>query len=97
MTILAWPVARLLRHSEIRPVVAWPANVLAALLFALVHVQQLTRFVTPSPTAIAFVLLGNLIVSVVCGWLYWRRSLVAAILAHFAVDLVIHALPAIGS
>jgi len=97
MTILAWSVARLLGHSEIRPIVAWPANVLAALAFGLIHLPQLAQFGAATPTAIAGTLLGNGIVGVVCGWLYWRRSLVAAILAHFAVDLILHVLPAIGT
>ena len=97
MTILAWPVARLLGHSETRPMVAWPANVVAALAFGLIHLPQLAQFGTPAPTAIAVVVLGNGLVGVVCGWLYWRRSLVAAILAHFAVDVVLHVLPALGT
>lgn len=29
------------------------------------------------------------------GWLFWKRGLVAAILAHFAVDTVLHVLPAL--
>ena len=97
MTILAWAVARLLGHSEIRPMVAWPANLLAALAFGLIHLPQLAQFGAATPVAIAGTLLGNGIVGVVEGWLYWRRSLVAAILAHFAVDLILHVLPAIGA
>ncbi len=95
MTILAWPVARLLGHSEIPPIVAWPANVLTALAFGLIHLPQLAQFGAATPTAIAGTLLGNGIGGVVFGWLYWRRSLVAAILAHFAADLILHVLPAI--
>jgi membrane protease YdiL (CAAX protease family) len=96
MTILAWAGARLLGHSEIWPMVAWPANVLAALAFGLIHLPQLAQFGAATPIAIAGTLLGNGIVGVFCGWLYWRRSLVAAILAHFAVDLILHVLPALA-
>ena len=78
--------------------VAWPANVLAALAFGLLHLQHLAQLGAATPTSIAVTLLLNGIVGVVCGWLYWRRSLVAAILAHFAVDLILHVVsPAIGS
>ncbi len=76
--------------------VAWPANVLAALVFGLMHLPQLGRIAAPTPTAIAAVLLGNGIVGVAFGWLYWRRSLVAAILAHFAADVMLHVMPAMG-
>ncbi len=77
--------------------VAWPANVLAALAFGLIHLPQLAQFGAATPVAIAGTMLGNGIVGVFCGWLYWRRSLVAAILAHFAVDLILHVLPAMGA
>lgn len=53
MTILAWPVAWLLGHSEIRPIVARPADVLAVLAFWLVHLPSLTRFDIPTLTSIA--------------------------------------------
>ena len=97
MTIIAWAVARLLGHPEIRPTLAWSANVLAALAFGLIHLPQLAQSGAATLNAIAGTLLGNGIVGVVCGWLYWRRSLVAAILAHFAVDLILHVLPALGT
>lgn len=59
------------------------------------HLPQLAQFGTPTLPAITLTLLGNGIVGVVCGWLYWRRSLVAAILAHFTVDVILHVLPAL--
>jgi membrane protease YdiL (CAAX protease family) len=95
MTLLVWSVARLLGHSETRPMVIWSANIFAALVFGLIHLPQLAQFDAATPNAIAATLLGNGIVGVVCGWLYWRRSLIAAILAHFAVDLILHVLTAI--
>ena len=97
MTILAWTAARVLGHSALRPWVAWSANVLAALAFGLIHLPQLAQFGADTPIAIAGTLVGNGIVGVVCGWLYWRRGLVAAIFAHFAVDLILHVLPALAS
>ena len=96
MTLLAWPVARLLGHSEIRPIVGWPAIAVAASAFGLIHLPQLAQFGAATPVSVAATLLGNGIVGVACGWLYWRRSLLAAMLAHFAVDLVLHVLTAIA-
>lgn len=95
MTTLAWLGARLLGHSTIRPMVAWPAIVAAALVFGLIHLPQLAQYGAATSSAIAATLLGNGIVGILCGWLYWRRSLVAAMLAHLAVDLVLHVLTAI--
>lgn len=38
---------------------------------------------------------GNTLVGIVCGWLFWQRGLIAAIVAHFSIDFVLHVLPAI--
>ena len=40
-------------------------------------------------------MLGNMLVAMAFGWLYWRRSLIAAIVAHFAVDVMLHVVPAL--
>lgn len=91
------PSSRRSDTAERWPGCSWSANVLAALAFGLIHLPQLAQFGAATPTAIAGTLLGNGIGGVVCGWLCWRRSLVAAILAHFAVYLVLHVLPALGT
>jgi len=38
---------------------------------------------------------GNTLVRIVCGWLFWHRCLIAAIVAHFSIDFLLHVLPAI--
>jgi membrane protease YdiL (CAAX protease family) len=35
-------------------------------------------------------------VGVLYGWCYWRRGLLAAMVAHFSADIVLHALPALA-
>ena len=35
-------------------------------------------------------LLLNGIGGIVFGWLYWKRGLLAAMLAHFSADIVLH-------
>ena len=95
MTILAWLFVRILGHSELRPPVAWVSIIIAALAFGVMHLPQLAAADAATPIGIIATIFGNTLVGMVCGWLYWRRSLIAAILAHFAVDLVLHVLPAL--
>ena len=45
-------------------------------------------------TPIGGTILGNTAVGILYGWCYWKRSLVSAMVAHFAVDIMIHVLPA---
>jgi hypothetical protein len=61
----------------------WTGNALAALIFAAGHIPLLIM-VMPSPPVwmIGAVLIGNIIPGLIFGWLFWRRGLEAAMLAH---------------
>jgi hypothetical protein len=71
--------------------VAWIAIVVAAVLFGVGDLLALAQAVTLTPALVARTLLLNGIAGVVFGWLYWRRSLEAAMIAHasFHVPLVV--------
>lgn len=97
MTILLWLITRALGHSDIRPTVAWPVIILAGIGFGLAHLPQLISHGAGSPFAIGGTIIGNTLVGALYGWCYWRRSLIAAMMAHFSVDLVIHVFPAFFS
>jgi hypothetical protein len=93
MTTLAWLIMRTLGQPVLGPKVAWTAIVTAALGFGAIHLPQLAAAGAATTIGIAATMLGNTLVGIVCGWLFWRRGLVAAILAHFSIDVVLHVLP----
>ncbi len=68
----------------------WVANSLAALCFGLGHIPSQLNIGPLTPTVWAFTLLLNGICGLVFGWLYWRKGLEAAMLAHFTTDIVLH-------
>jgi hypothetical protein len=92
MTIVAWLGWKLLGGDALRGGIAWPANAVAALAFGALHLPQAAAFGALTPAVVAFVLVGNGCAGMVFGWLYWRHGLIAAMLAHFATDLVLHVL-----
>ena len=95
MTIFAWLISRVLGQSKLRPQVAWTAIVLAAVAFGAIHLPQLAGAGAATSIGVTATMLGNTLVGIVCGWLYWQRSLIAAILAHLSIDIVLHVLPAL--
>lgn len=97
MTILAWIFLRLLGRHKVAQVVGWSAVFVSAFAFAAMHLPQLASYGAANSVGIAATMLGNTLVGVLLGYLYWRRSLIAAMLAHFAVDLALHVLPALGA
>lgn len=70
----------------------WITNLFVALLFGLGHLPAAFHLGATSSFDVFRVLLLNGIAGIAFGWLYWSRSLFAAMLAHFTADLIIHAL-----
>ena len=92
MTIFVFLGTRLLRQGE-RPAawVVWTAMVLATLLFGAAHLPQTAALAGSLPASlVAFVLLANGLGGVVFGWLYWKRGIVAAVVAHFSADIILY-------
>jgi membrane protease YdiL (CAAX protease family) len=74
-----------------QPGVVWAAIVVAAVLFGLGHLPALAQSVDLTLVLVARTVLLNAVAGVFFGWLYWRRSLEAAMVAHasFHVPLVV--------
>jgi membrane protease YdiL (CAAX protease family) len=92
MTLLVWLCRRLVARTDAppRPWMAWTGVIGAAILFGLAHLPA-TAAVWPLTTlVVARTLLLNGAGGIVFGWLYWRRGLEHAMLAHFAADIVLH-------
>ena len=96
MTLLVWAVTRLAGKRKPSGVAVWSVIIIAAFGFGLAHVPQMVAFGAASPVAVASTVLGNVSVGVLYGWCYWRRGLLAAMIAHFSADIVLHVLPALA-
>lgn len=60
----------------------WSSIAVTALIFGALHMPALATYVEPDATHVVRVLLLNGVAGVLYGWLFWRRSLEAAMLAH---------------
>ena len=96
MTFLAWLGMIIGRKKSGNSTVIWSSNVLAALVFGAIHLPQAAMLIGLTPGLVAFVFIGNGLPGIVFGWLFWRRGLVPAMVAHFMLDIVLKViLPAI--
>jgi membrane protease YdiL (CAAX protease family) len=68
----------------------WVTNCVAALFFGLGHIFNAFAGVPLTPVVWAYALVLNGVCGLVFGWLYWRKGLEAAMVAHFLVDIVLH-------
>ncbi len=97
MSLLAWLGKFVSKTSEGKPTTAvfWIANIIAAVLFGLGHLPTTSLLVSLTPLVVTRAIILNGLIGIVCGWLYWRRGLESAMVAHFSADLVLHVLLAL--
>ncbi|WP_144799219.1 CPBP family intramembrane glutamic endopeptidase [Halorubrum depositum] len=72
--------------------VMWAAIAVSAVAFGVGHLPALAQSVGLTPALVARTILLNAIAGLVFGWLYWRRSLEAAMVAHAAFHVPLVAL-----
>ena len=97
MSLLVWIGCKLTRTATPGPGVAWTANILAAVLFGAGHLPATAALFPLTTVVVVRALVLNGLVGVAAGWLYWRRGILLAIVAHFSADIVLHVLlPLLG-
>ncbi|WP_282040966.1 CPBP family intramembrane glutamic endopeptidase [Winogradskyella flava] len=63
---------------------------ISAFLFALAHFPSLYAIESePSAALLAFVIIGNMIAGIFFGWLYWKKSLTASMIAHMFFHITV--------
>lgn len=97
MSLLAWLGSFINKTAEGKPtsIIFWIANVLAAVLFGLGHLPATSMLVPLTSLVVARAVVLNGVIGIVCGWLYWKRGLESAMIAHFSADIVLHVLLAL--
>jgi membrane protease YdiL (CAAX protease family) len=87
LTLLAWLLALLFGGAT--PAGMWAAILVSGVLFGIGHLPSYRLagcLVTPLLLGLMIVL--NLWATVICGWLFWRYGLLAAMIAHMLYHLV---------
>jgi len=92
LSLLAWLLSKLLHQGNRSPsaVVFWTANLIVAIIFGLGHLPSASLIMPITPVVVVAALLLNGIAALVFGYLYWKRGLEAAMVAHFSADIILH-------
>ncbi len=64
--------------------------IIASVIFGAAHLAAVFASGLASPGFIIRTLILNFVPGMVFGWLYWKRSFLSAVVAHFAADIVVH-------
>lgn len=91
MTLAVWLGWRLLGRSTPGPTdrVVWGGVVVAALVFGVGHLPSVASVAPLTPPVVVRTVLLNGLPGLGFGWLYWRRSLESAMVAHASFHVVL--------
>ena len=89
VTTLVWLMWRFSKSKNEKPTssTVWIAILIASIVFGLGHLPATAVLTTITPLIVFRAVLLNGIGGVVFGWLYWKKGLESAIIAHFTADI----------
>jgi hypothetical protein len=92
LTLFAWLGSKVFQKQQggLSPLTFWIANLTVAILFGLGHLPGAALVMQITPTVVGLALTLNGIAAVSFGYLYWKRGLESAMIAHFCADFVIY-------
>jgi membrane protease YdiL (CAAX protease family) len=93
MTLFVWIVTKFTKKKDGRPTDTgiWISIVVSSIIFGLGHLGITGSIAAITPLVVIRAVLLNG-VSVIFSWLYWKKGLESAMIAHFSSDIVIHVL-----
>lgn len=100
MTLLVWAAWRLLQRRESKPKFAYVAGAIlvSSFIFGVGHLPVAYMILPEATLALTlYVVAVNSIFGVIAGYLYWKRGLEAAVLAHMLAHVVMHAASYFGA
>ncbi len=89
LSLCVWILTKIFRRKN-RNSIIWASIILASFIFGAGHLPTAARIAPLTLTSTLRILFLNGIAGIVFGWLYWRKGLATAMLAHFTTDVIIH-------
>ena len=95
MSLIIWLLSKIMRSkTEITKnnFIMWFAIILAAVSFGLGHLPITSNLTDLTSLVILRAIILNGVGGVIFGWLFWKKGLESAMVAHFTADIVILAI-----
>ena len=87
MTLMVWIIFKITKR--LNNLTYWLGILIASLLFALGHFPVAFSAVTnPSMYLLTYILIGNSIAGIIFGWIYWKKGLESAFVAHIFAHIL---------
>lgn len=81
MTFFVWIIFKI--SGKLSPIIYWFGILVSAIIFGFGHLPIVYTLIgTPTTELLLYIIFGNAIGGIVFGWLYWKKGLEAAMIAH---------------
>lgn len=92
VSLLAWLLSRVWKDAEGKPTAGgmWLVIIVASVLFGLGHLPTTAQLASLTPLIVTRAIVLNGVAGLAFGYLYWKRGLESAMLAHFSTDILLH-------
>ena len=92
MTLFVWILSKIRKTADGLPAAwcVWAAIILASVLFGVGHLPLTGELTVITAPVVVRAIVLNGIGGVIFGWLYWKKGLESAIIAHFSADIILH-------
>ncbi len=87
MTLLIWIGTKITRKGQPTHIVIIVSIIISAIIFGLGHLPITASLTALTPIIIVRAVVLNGIGGIIFGWLYWKKGLEAAMIAHFTTDI----------
>jgi membrane protease YdiL (CAAX protease family) len=68
----------------------WMSIIVASIIFGLGHLPATAQITSLTGLVVTRTIILNGIGGIIFGWLYWKKGLESAMIAHFSADIVLH-------
>lgn len=89
MSLFIYLGTKLFRQKEPSKILILTAIFLAAVIFGLGHLPITASMTVITPIVVLRAVILNGIAGVIFGWLFWKKGLESAMIAHFTADIVL--------
>jgi membrane protease YdiL (CAAX protease family) len=92
VSLFVWITFKIKKTKDGRPTNfgIWLSIILAAIIFGLGHLPATSQITALTGTVVIRAIVLNGIGGIIFGWLYWKKGLESAMIAHFSADIVLH-------
>jgi len=91
VTLIIWLIGKIFGNRSGNPsyISFWISILVAAIIFGLGHLPATSALTAITPLVVFRAVLLNGIGGVIFGWLYWKKGLESAMMAHFTADIIL--------